>query len=331
MVFILSDLREYSTDKVIDWLIYYNISFIRVSKYGEIKSLKLSISDSKTKNDEFKAEFIINNLKINVDFNSIKSFWFRRSEIGFVPVHNVLFKNQSSLILNYLSKEQGALKKFINLRLNEIRHINTRNDVYTNKLYNLMLAKKAGLSVPKSLITNSKIELFEFYNSCKQNIIYKSLDTGYMKDLSLNVEINLPTQLVELIDFENNSNYFFSTYFQENIEKKYEIRAFYLNRNIYATAIFSQNDEMTKQDFRNYNFKKPNRTPIIKLPKHILNSITVFMDSVSLNCGSLDLIFTKDNKFIFLEVNPVGQYEQVSRVTNFYLDKTIADFLINEN
>ena len=48
--------------------------------------------------------------------------------------------------------------------------------------------------------------------------------------------------------------------FQSKIEKKYEIRSFYLKGKFYSMAIFSQNDTQTEIDFRRYNDFVPNRT-----------------------------------------------------------------------
>ena len=52
---------------------------------------------------------------------------------------------------------------------------------------------------------------------------------------------------------------------QEKLEKKYELRIFYLNGKMYPMAIFSQKDNQTQLDFRNYNWEKPNRMEPCKL------------------------------------------------------------------
>ena len=49
-----------------------------------------------------------------------------------------------------------------------------------------------------------------------------------------------------------------------------------------------------------------------------------FMDKAGLNTGSLDFVITKNKRFVFLEVNPVGQYDFVSVNCNYHLDKIIA-------
>lgn len=53
------------------------------------------------------------------------------------------------------------------------------------------------------------------------------------------------------------------------------------------------------------------------------------MRIISLETGSIDLILTKDGLFIFLEVNPVGQFGMTSYPCNYYLEKLIAMELKN--
>ncbi len=53
------------------------------------------------------------------------------------------------------------------------------------------------------------------------------------------------------------------------------------------------------------------------------------MDKLDLNCGSIDMIVNTKNEFIFLEVNPVGQFGMVSEPCNYFLEKKVAEFLLN--
>ena len=51
------------------------------------------------------------------------------------------------------------------------------------------------------------------------------------------------------------------------------------------------------------------------------------MDNLKLNSGSIDLVYTKDEDYYFLEVNPVGQFAMVSEPCNYYLEKIVAQKL----
>lgn len=52
------------------------------------------------------------------------------------------------------------------------------------------------------------------------------------------------------------------------------------------------------------------------------------MEVIDLNSGSIDMLVSKKNEYIFLEVNPIGQFAQVSYPCNYYIQKEIASELI---
>jgi glutathione synthase/RimK-type ligase-like ATP-grasp enzyme len=122
-------------------------------------------------------------------------------------------------------------------------------------------------------------------------------------------------------------DYFQTTFFQKEIVKKFEIRIFYLNNKLYSEAIFSQNDEQTKIDFRHYNLNKPNRTVPFELPNDVTNSLLNLLNKIKLNCASIDMIYSTNKQYYFLEINPLGQFWQVSYPCNYYLENEIAKYL----
>ena len=93
-------------------------------------------------------------------------------------------------------------------------------------------------------------------------------------------------------------------------------------------AIFSQNDPQTQMDFRRYQFEKPNRYVPYKLPKVLEGQLSALMQALDLDTGSIDLIRASDGRFVFLEVNPVGQFGMVSVPCNYYLEKKVAERLV---
>ncbi|MDP3927797.1 MAG: hypothetical protein Q8R57_02120 [Bacteroidota bacterium] len=111
------------------------------------------------------------------------------------------------------------------------------------------------------------------------------------------------------------------------INKRFEIRVFFLHDLIFASAIFSQNDEKTIVDFRNYNIDKPNRIVPIKLPIDTTLMIKSIMASINMNSGSIDIIYDEKKNYVFLEINPVGQFQQVSYPCNYFLEREIAKIL----
>jgi len=110
---------------------------------------------------------------------------------------------------------------------------------------------------------------------------------------------------------------------QKLIEKKFEIRAFLLVDTFYSMAIF--NDEI---DGRN-NQKESRRVPF-KLPENIEIKLLKLLKKLNYNFASIDLLSDGESLY-FLELNPVGQFGNLSHECNYNLDREIALILKKEN
>lgn len=310
MVLIISNTKDTSTYKVIEWLEYYNCKWFRINE-EDVVSIQFDVDDM---------SFLLDGVKLKL--SEIKSVWYRR---GFINNH--LFKriklkpnSHPYDINNFLNREHGHLKEYIYFLLSKKKSLNlyTRSEV--NKLIVVDLASEYGIEVPKSFILDS----FDNLLKIKRKLITKTISGNptVFYENSLGV---LYTTEVSL--HESTTDSFSPSLFQEFIEKKYELRIFYLDGNFYSMAIFSQEDDQTKIDFRKYNMIKPNRNVPFLLPKNIKEKLKKLMKRINLNCGSIDMIYSKQNQFVFLEVNPIGQFGMVSFPCNYKLEQKVAKFL----
>ena len=56
-----------------------------------------------------------------------------------------------------------------------------------------------------------------------------------------------------------------------------------------------------------------------------------FMNTLGLNYGAIDMIVTPENKFVFLEINPVGEFFWLELNHPYFpISETLADILINQ-
>jgi glutathione synthase/RimK-type ligase-like ATP-grasp enzyme len=99
---------------------------------------------------------------------------------------------------------------------------------------------------------------------------------------------------------------------------------------MFTMAIFSQMDEESEVDFRNVdvNGNHPNRMVPFNLPNESAYKIHKLMHKLKLESGSIDIIVDNNNDYYFLEVNPVGQFNFVSEICNYHIEKYIANFLV---
>jgi ATP-GRASP peptide maturase of grasp-with-spasm system len=198
-------------------------------------------------------------------------------------------------------------------------------DTGVDKTKMLVEAQKAGLSIPKTLITSKKEELLKFQQK-NQQLITKGIQ-GVAFFSFQDTQLGNYTEVVTEETIAVAPLTFFPSLFQELLDKDYELRIFYIHKELYAMAIFSQLDSQTMVDFRKYNNTKPNRNVPYKLPEAIANKIINFMEAMQLNSGSLDMVVTKTGEYVFLEVNPVGQFGMVSAPCNYFIEKRIAQLL----
>lgn len=332
MILVLSDLDvEETTNAVIDWLDYSGAEYIRINGADLYKSSEYCFDFSKRSislsNENF--QFLDN------DLLKVSIVWCRKWISEEFYEYNK-FRNGSSdqlkaKVANHLESEFfGLTKHLFQLLRNKMwvtkpAHLR----LYTSKLDILDLAEECGLSIPATIITNQKSSLQSFI--FKHTTVISKCISGveafqYDNNFFLPYTVSINTQDIDAIP-----ETFFPSLFQEQVEKEYEIRSFFIDGEFYSMAIFSQSSEQTKMDFRKYNYQKPTRYVPYLLPKEIENKARKLMEKIDLNCGSFDFLKSIDGRYVFLEINPTGQFGMVSYPCNYYLEEVVAKLLINYN
>jgi ATP-GRASP peptide maturase of grasp-with-spasm system len=318
MILILSQNLDLSTSHVIDWIESFGEKVCRVNETDFFDSICF-ISN----NSGFKINLRGKYKEINSD--EIKAFWYRRGQIKIKHPKGLLDVEDSNLT-NWYKTEVQYVKNTIYDSLKHIHHVGCISNNRINKNGVLIKARKNGLSIPETIITNRKKDFLNFKQNSKKDVITKGIKENFT-ELKDGTHSNHYTQIIKKEDIQSMPETFGYSLFQFYEEKKFELRIFYLGGRFYSMAIFSQSNEQTKVDFRRYDKAKPNRTVPFSLPKKIEERLNSLMIELNLKSGSIDMIVNKENEYIFLEVNPVGQFGQVSRPCNYYLEREIAKYL----
>jgi len=324
MILILSKNNETSTNLVIKWICFLDPS---------VKIVRLNSDDDDLKDIFISEENIILSTSGNklVNLKEVSSIWYRRGFISkFVKFNDLSFiKNRQfkEALFDYLSIENNYLFKTIYNFYKRKTHINKISDSYISKVEMLKIAKEVGLKIPSYIITTRKSDLHNFIMIHK-HVITKPIKTVF-RSFSSMYSLRLFTTKIDINQLANLPNTFFPSFFQKLIKKKYEIRIVFLHKQFFSMALFSQLDEQTALDFRNYDIHKNGRWVPYKLDESIKIKLRKLMELLDLNSGSIDIIVDKNDDFYFLEVNPVGQFGMVSITCNYFLEKKIAKILIN--
>jgi len=312
-VLIISTSNDNSTNNVIDWLTYRNKDFLRLNSEDIIDDVCIKISD-------FESDFEFTFKKKKYLLSEFNSFWYRRG-IFKIKSNSENRNELDKAIANYRSIQNLSLYNYFFKSIRSKTHINKYHDIFINKLDILLIAMKAGFQIPRSILTKNPNDL-----SQKIKVITKSF-TDHQFTFNNEGNSYYAGAMTIKINDKILSNEFNYSFFQEMVKKKFEIRLFFLHDKIFASAVFSQNDKKTIIDFRNYNNDKPNRVVPIKLPDSISVMIKTLMNSIDMNIASIDIIYDENKNYVFLEINPVGQFEQVSYPCNYYLEREIAKIL----
>lgn len=316
-VLIFSIHGEQSTSTVIDWLHYFGASFIRLNGDQILQEQCLMQTGSD--------EFVVSSERID----NINSVWYRRTAPQNVEnnIKGIKDEKLKSHVASHLLREKYATINSIYAHFEKKKWLSHPKTSNLNKFHTLNLASKVKLKIPATIITSSKNELRKFKNKHK-SIIVKNVGDAESFHIDGSNYITY-TSIVEQEFMENIQEEFFPMMFQERIYKEFEIRVFHLNGKNHSMAIFSQNDKQTEVDFRKYNNQKPNRTVPYQLPSDVDTKINRLLSELHLNTASVDLIKAIDGEYVFLEVNPVGQFGMVSVPCNYNLEREVAEYLIN--
>lgn len=322
MILIISEEFECTTDEVVQWLLLYNISFLRINKETSLKIVELSLSSERLL-------FEFNGRVFNV--NDFDTVWYRRGNLNSSFFQPALFElssypNMLNQVGRFLGNEWNILQFYIFYVLEgKSRVLGSFQKSLVNKLINLNIAKQCGLIIPDTTITSKGCIVKNRLTAAEQ--ISKPISES---ETFQNTDGSILKMLTEVVNIDeiNDENDFFPSLIQENIKKWIELRVFFLGNRFYSMAIFSQSNSMTATDFRNYDNDKSNRMVPYKLPRSIENKLLKFIKHLGLNTGSIDMIVTLEREYVFLEVNPVGNIEMVSKNCNYPIEQEIANYLM---
>jgi len=296
---------EGSTDHVCQWLSHLRIPFLRLN--GEDLCYLQRLNDLPADED-------------------ISAVWYRR-KINSLPAQYRLKKadfDTEYTLKRFLIDEFNGLHSYLFYLIDRKKWLNDPlTEDHLNKLQVLALARQCGISTPFTDVVSSKQRIAALLDTY-QNIIVKPISECIFLEDAEGGQYKMLTKTINAANLHLVPETFFPSLVQEKVEKKFEIRTFYLDGECHSMAIFSQGNERTADDFRNYDSERPNRTVPYKLPAALEARLDRLMKLLHFRTGSIDLMVDHGGNYHFLEVNPEGQFGMVSYPCNYYLEKKLA-------
>jgi glutathione synthase/RimK-type ligase-like ATP-grasp enzyme len=253
--------------------------------------------------------------------NDVHWFW-KWSMFDFIQENRYEKKSNNQNLIASLVSEYNKLftSHFENVKGKIINH---PHNVDIDKLSQLKIAQQCGLQIPATIITSQKENLCSFYKQYKK-IITKNLTASLVLELN-NKYYQTFTSLISEEFIKKQPPCFFPSLFQEAIEKEFELRIIYVGGQFFSCAIINAKYEIDSRMQINNNTAQ---IVPYKLPNNIENKLHDFMQKANLQIGSIDMIYSINQQYVFLEVNPSGQILGYSERCNYHIDKIIAKYLI---
>jgi glutathione synthase/RimK-type ligase-like ATP-grasp enzyme len=193
-----------------------------------------------------------------------------------------------------------------------------------NKMHQLQVAASVGMDVPDTLVTTSPEAAHAFYQS-HQKVIAKALGSGYVDDI--NHSDLVFTNLVGPEDVQRlNTVAFAPTMFQVLIPKSYDLRVTVVGHRVFATAIRSRNSSKVQVDWRREPLHNLHHSEH-QLPPKISHRVIELVRTLGLQFAALDFIVTDRSGYVFLEVNPNGQWAWIEQVVGTPISAALVELL----
>jgi hypothetical protein len=195
------------------------------------------------------------------------------------------------------------------------------------KASQLRIAAEVGLELPPTLVTNSREEFLAFYNEHNGNVISKLIGPAF--ELTIGpMGFARYTEVVSKRDVAYAASIEYTpAIFQAYVPKRLELRITVVGERAFAAEIHSQQTHHTRHDWRRYDLSN---TPHFQhaLPREIEQRCISLVKRLELCYGAIDMILTPEGRYVFVEVNPSGQYLWIEQQTGLPISEAICDLLI---
>lgn len=268
-------------------------------------------------------DYCLTTADASVHGTEIDAVWYRR----FAPAAGL----QSLVEKPYLSAAQGESREVL---LNFLSNLDCFkvDDYWTvrraaQKELQLAAARKLGMTIPSTLISNDPVKVqafcrehsavvakmlhsFAVYQDNKEQVVFTSEVTE--------AQINDSLKLCPMI-------------FQQKVAKQKELRVTVVGDECFCIAISSALYAGADVDWRRKGYELIDRWQPEQLPPTIEAQCIALCRTLNLNYGAIDLIVDPDGRYIFLEVNPSGEFYWAEQFNQLAITESIARLLIGQS
>jgi len=184
----------------------------------------------------------------------------------------------------------------------------------SHKPYQLALAQTLGLEIPQTMMTSDPEEAREFWRACDGDVIYKqfvALQEAWSETRRLGeAEAQVADAAIRLAP----------VIFQRRVAAVADLRVTIIGDEVFAAAV-DVRDLAYDLDVRmNLDAKHVAHD----LPDDVADMLRALMRRLGLVYGAIDLRLAEDGRYVFLEINPAGQFLYVEQQTGQPITAALA-------
>jgi glutathione synthase/RimK-type ligase-like ATP-grasp enzyme len=294
------------------------VSFLDMSSYPDKSSLSFEYQSKQVK------LMLLDDSK-EISGDSIVGIWWRR------PFGKIKPKHEESPISLYIANESAIM---VDAFFRMLPNINWVSDPHATRLANskpfqLQLAKELGFRIPRTLISNNPVDVTNFMKG-DDFLIMKPVGTccvyntqnpadGYQTIYTRIIDKNQILASIEQVKY-------CPVIFQEAISDKLDVRVTVVEKAVFAVEIQNTKDfgaGASNLDWRNHKLNRVYRRH--DLPESVIDFCVQITQKIGLKFAAIDLCYSPTKGYVFLEINPQGQWLP----SELEVGHTITDSLID--
>lgn len=306
-ILLISDKYDFTTDFICIELERRNANYLRLNR-DEFHLYKIQINSN-----TFDIVVSMGDAKYVISQNDIKSIYFR------APIFLRDIYPSKNNVEDTLYREQWMAFVRNLLIFENVVWINNPEKTYKaeNKMVQLKYAKKVGFKIPETFVTNFPPVLE------KQKYVVKSLDTAFFHIEGK--EGFVYSNIFHKDTLRRADLQYAPIIIQDYIYPKTDIRVTVIGNDVFATKITS-NGKGVDIDWR--KVKDNVEFSTIRLPIDIKNKSVEIVKQLGLTFGAIDLLQTAEQEFVFLEINPTGEWAWLVHSTGQPIPQSITQVLM---
>jgi glutathione synthase/RimK-type ligase-like ATP-grasp enzyme len=251
-----------------------------------------------------------------LDLESVRAVWWRRpSQFGLPdtlrdPAHRRLAVSEANTAFHGLFAAMEAV--WINPPMLDL--------LASHKPYQLAVARSLGLEIPQTVMTSDPEEARAFWRECDGDVIYKqfiALPEAWSETRKLGeAETKAADASLRLAP----------VIFQRHVAAVADLRVTIIGDEVFAAAVDLQGLSYDVDVRLNRDAKHVPHD----LPDDVADKLRALMRRLGLVYGAIDLRLTEDGRYVFLEINPAGQFLYVEQHTAQPITAALAACLTAE-